>query len=410
MTGEAAATDEAPECDVLILGASFAGIELYHQLRRHRAGRGLQVTIVDRQAEHGYIPLVQELLVGRLPRAASTLPTARCVRDDPRSRFVVDEVVGLDPARREVTLASGVKIRGRVVVVALGSSLTPPPGLPGREYLLGYKFAAEFMAAQRLLQARMAAPGVAHVVVIGGGISGVELAGELAHAAASSGASAAPAMRVTLVDGGERLLRGLTERAGRMAARRLEAQGVTLRLRTRVLEVHADTMRVHTRGGEADALTHDFAFWAGGVRPAPVLGQLALPGTLGGYLAVSPSLQCFPGEARPQVFACGDAVRVIDAQGEWPTMQRAIECLWQAKVVSRNVLAVLKSTPEGPAPRLRAHRLRRDFPHGVSIGAASMVVFGPAAVELGGLGVWFRRFLMRQYFRRYGAPGGAARG
>ena len=51
---------------------------------------------------------------------------------------------------------------------------------------------------------------------------------------------------------------------------------------------------------------------------------------------------------------------------------------------------------------LRPHSLTADFPHGVSVGAASMIVYGPLAVELGPVGVWFRRFLMHQYFRRYG--------
>ncbi len=393
---------EPYDCDVLILGASFAGMELFHQLRRSRAGRALTITVVDRQAEHGYIPLVQERLVHRLALDASALPTEHCVNQDPRARYVVGEVVGLDAASHTVALASGEHIRGRFVVVALGSLLTPPPGMPGRDHLLGYKFAGEFMASQRLLQERMARPGVPHVVVIGGGISGVELAGELAHAAHR--APAGPSLRVTLVDGGDRLLRNLTERAGRMAARKLSKQGVALRMRTRVLEVRGDTMNLHTADGEPDVLTHDFAFWAGGVRPTSVLAQLGLPLTVGGYLAVSPTMQC--AAEHPQIFACGDAVRVVTAEGEWPTMQRAIECIWEAKVVCRNILALAK---DSVAPKLRRLTLRRDFPHGVSIGKASMIVYGPLAVELGPIGVWFRRFLMRMYFRRYGAPGGVAR-
>ena len=111
-----------PDCDVLILGASFAGIEVYHQLRRSRAGRRLAITIVDRQASHGYIPLCQERLLLRLPPARSELATQRCVHA-PGARYLVDEVVGLDPVFREAELASGARVRARFVVIALGSDL-----------------------------------------------------------------------------------------------------------------------------------------------------------------------------------------------------------------------------------------------------------------------------------------------
>lgn len=383
--------------DVLILGASFAGIELYHQLRRSAAGRKLSITIVDRQPAHGYIPLCQERLVQRLPPDSSLLPTRRCV-NAPGTRYLVDEVTGLD-AEHQVRLASGARLTSRFLVVALGSALAPPPQLPGSEHLLGYKLADEFARAQPRLLAALAQP--AHLVVIGGGISGVELAGELAHLArVRRPGTHAPG--VTLVDAGERLLGNLTERAGAMAARQLAAQGVTLRLQTRVLAVHEHSLQLQTRGGAPETLAHDLAFWAGGVRPAPVLAELGLPRTASGFLAVGPTLQCHPERVDSPVFACGDAARVIGGAGEWPTMQRAIECLWQAKVVAHNLVA-LATASANSRPALRPHSLTADFPHGVSIGAASMIVYGRLAVELGPLGVWFRRFLMRQYFRRYGA-------
>ena len=389
------------DCDLLILGASFAGIELLHQLRRSSAGRRLSITIVDRQATHGYIPLCQERLLLRLPPARSELATQRCV-DATGTRYLVDEVVGLAtaeaPALHEVHLASGTRLRARFVVIALGSDLAPPPELPGREHLLGYKLAHEFAATQPRLLATLERP--AHIVVIGGGISGVELAGELAHLARARPAGT-HAPHVTLIDGGARLLRNLTERAGRMAAQKLADQGVELRLRTRVLAVEARAIVLQRDGDAPETVAHDLAFWAGGVRPAPVLAELGLPRTASGFLAVGPTLQCFPSQPRSPIFACGDAVRVQGGTGEWPTMQRAIECLWQARVVARNILTLAATAPDRH-PVLQPHSLTADFPHGVSVGAASMIVYGRLAIELGPVGIGFRRFLMRQYFRRYG--------
>jgi hypothetical protein len=52
-------------------------------------------------------------------------------------------------------------------------------------------------------------------------------------------------------------------------------------------------------------------------------------------------------------------------------------------------------------PALQPHTLRADFPHGVSIGGASLVVYGRLMIDNAALNTWFRRFLMRQYFARY---------
>ena len=92
-----------------------------------------------------------------------------------------------------------------------------------------------------------------------------------------------------------------------------------------------------------------------------------------------------------------DAAAVVEGGRTWPTMKRAIECLWQAKVVARNVLAARSGRG------LTRHRLREDFAHGVSIGGRSLVVYGGLVVDRPRVNTWFRRFLMRRYFARYGA-------
>ncbi|WAS92739.1 NAD(P)/FAD-dependent oxidoreductase [Nannocystis punicea] len=419
------------EIDVLILGASFAGIELVHQLRRSARGRGLKITVVDRQAEHPYIPLVQERLVGRLDRDSSVLPTRRCVEKRAAARYVVGDVVGLDPDRKEVELASGERLRGRFLVVALGSVLAPPAGIEGAERFVDYKFDHEFVHAADRLAALLGPDGEATrrvssgdgpyregeasgpagerpaIVVVGGGISGVELAGELGRLARVR-PSGWRAPRVTLVHSGERLLPHLCARAGHKAEAHLRAQGVELRLRTRLTRLSAGTASVRPAGGDGAAVDVpcDMAFWSGGVRPAPVLAKLPLPRTEAGWLAVGPTLQCFatPKPTRPDIFAIGDAARVQSGTGEWPTMQRAIECLWQAWLTADNLKRLAREAPGYPhgVPPLRPHTLREDFPHGVSIGDKSLVVYGRLVLDFPAVNTWFRRFLMRQYIKRYG--------
>jgi len=400
--------------DVLVLGASFAGIEVVFQSQRRRP-KPLKITVVDRIERHGYIPLVHERLCGRLPLEESELLTAEYLRSLPGVRFVHDEVVSFDPEQKVAVLGSGQRLSARFVVVALGSVLAPPPDLAGREHLLGHKFSPSLEAAkERLSEIVASASGdregeaQPRVVVVGGGISGVELAGELALLAKQRPEGwCAPA--VTLVVSGASVLDELAPGVGRKAAAALRAQGVDLRLQTRLVEVEPDAAVLRC-DGQTERLECAATFWSGGLRPAPVLEHLGLPRTEGGWLEVGPTLQCFPSAVptKPEIFACGDAVRIEGGEGVWPTMQRAIECLWQAKVVARNLVTLAAQPPDYPkgVPPLRPHVLRPRFAYGVSLGAHSLVVYGAARIDLPGINTWFRRWLMRQYFARYLPRGG----
>ncbi len=401
---------EISDTDVLILGASFIGLELLHQLRRRPQGRGLRVTIIDRHRRHGYLPLVHERLCGRLAPGESEIDTAAAIEADVDACFIQGEIVAVDTFSKEVLLASGQNLHGRFLVIALGSVLEPPPAIPGSQHLVRYKLADEQESATAALADLLGpdsptgddaeAPTVA---VIGGGISGVELAGELAHLA-SERPPAWRAPKVVLVHSGERLLPRFAARVARRASRILQQQGVEIRLDTRLLAAKPGQIRLRDAQGERWQKSN-MCFWSGGIRPAPLLASLNLPRTEAGWLAVGPTLQCFatPRPTMPDVFAGGDAVRVIGDGGEWPTMQRAIECIWQANVIARNIIKLSEETESylSGVPPLEPHRLRKDFFHGISLGGRSLVVYGRAMVDVAGVNTWFRRFLMRSYFARY---------
>ncbi len=393
---------ERKKADVVILGASFAGIEVLLQLRR-RATKALRVVVVDRQREHGYLPLVHERLAGRTPEEGARLASAKFIDSLPETEFVEGEVAELDPSAKAVTLADGRRIEGRFLVVALGSVVTPPPELPGAEHLHTYKLGPQFQRTREALVEGLADGATPNVVVVGGGISGVELAGDLGHLAARRPAGwGAP--NVTLVTSATRLVPELSAGTSRVVEKALRDQGVTVRTRARVVAARADAVVVDD-GGERGEVPADVAIWAAGLRPAPVLERFDLPRTEQGWLSVGPTLQCYATAlpTRPDIFACGDAVRIVGGEGTWPTMQRAIECIWQAKTVAKNILQLAGAAadyPEGPPP-LSPHVLRETFFYGVSVGAKSYVVYRGLRVHVPVITPWFRRWLMRQYFARY---------
>jgi NADH:ubiquinone reductase (H+-translocating) len=393
------------QADVVVLGASFAGIEVVLQLARRTEGRGLSMIVIDRQAEHGYIPLVQERLCEIVSVDETRLDTRAFVDSLPNARFVQGEITGFDVETKTVRLASGDAVQGRFIVVALGSELSPPRDLAGREHLLSHKGRASFDRARAALDDALRGAEAPSIVVIGGGISGIELAAELGALRDARPQAWPHAPKVTLVSAADRLAPELTPGVGRRAEAVLRRLDVEVRLGARVEGVTEDAVTVRPAAGDRIELPYALAFWAGGVRPAPILDVLELPRTDDGWLAVGPTLQCFPTPTpkRPDIFACGDAVRIIGGEGRWRTMQRAIECIWQAKVVARNVHTLSATAPEYPegVPPLHPHRLRESFYYGVSLGPRSLVVRGPLVLDLPGVNHWFRRWLMRRYFARY---------
>jgi NADH dehydrogenase FAD-containing subunit len=149
----------------------------------------------------------------------------------------------------------------------------------------------------------------------------------------------------------------------------------------------------------------DGTYWAGGLQPAEVFADLDLPRTPTGWLSVDPTFQCFPApSSHPDIFAFGDAVRVVDGTSEWPTVQRASECSPQAKVVARNIMVLAAEPPNYPngVPPLVSYRLHSEAPYGVNIGGAALLVIRRLVLNAPRFNTWVRRSLvMPWYLRRH---------
>ena len=142
----------------------------------------------------------------------------------------------------------------------------------------------------------------------------------------------------------------------------------------------------------------DVVVWSMGVEPPPIAEKLGVATDPRGWIRVGTSLEC---DAAPGVFAGGDIVQIVGPSGPVPAMRRAIEAIVQASAIAKSVLAVLDAAERGQTYALAPYRPLGDFPHGVSLGARSLLVLGPFCFDLFGFTVWFRRFLLWGYFRRY---------
>jgi NADH dehydrogenase len=274
---------------VVILGGGFAGLAAARQLRagRHR------VTLVDRRPSFEFLPNVHELLSGVKSPELLRLPLARSARRLGH-RFLRDTVTGIDPRGRRVAVRKRGAIPYDALVVALGG-VNASHGVGGvAEHALPFTSVDACARIGRELArlARRRAPG--RVVIVGGGLEGVEALGEILRRHRRSGR-----LRVTVVEARERLLPEAPAALHRHVVSLASPFGVAFEMRAPVAHLEAGAVIL----ADGRRLASDCTIWTGGPAPPPLLAQagLAPPGAWAPVRATLQSLE------HPEVFVAGDA-------------------------------------------------------------------------------------------------------
>jgi len=340
---------------VVVVGAGFAGLAAARGL----AGLAVEVTLVDRENHHLFQPLLYQVATAALSPANIAWPIRRLVRHQRNAQVLLGEVRGIDRQRRRVCLAER-EIPYDWLMVATGASHSYFGNDHWAEHAPGLKSIDDATAIRRRLllafeQAEMEADAelrrrLLTFVVVGGGPTGVELAGavvELARKAlADDFRSIDPRQaRVVLLEAGPRILAGFPETLSRRAERDLQRLGVEVRLQQAVTACRADGVELG-----ADFLDAGIVLWAAGVQASPAGGWLGAETDKAGRIAVGPRLT-LPGDER--VFVLGDAARVEDAAGrELPGIAPV------AKQQGAYAARALRSLLRGEAPAAFRYRDR----------------------------------------------------
>lgn len=378
----------------VLVGCSFAGLELlYRYVRRNGRFEPGEMTVIDPLDAHQYIPLVHEVAGGESDASEMRFDTAAFCKAI-GAELVRGAVTRLDRSRRLVVVDGEREIRYERLVIAVGSVPDVPDTLAKATNVIPVKFLESAQAIRRRLHVlRVGGASVQRVVVVGAGISGVEWSAELA-AARVDGTRVA----TTLVCGDMRILPTFPIAVARGAARSLRSLGVEILVSSRVVAVNAE--QVVVQGGIG--IPFDVVLWTAGVRPNPVTATLGLPLTADGHIAVTPRL-AVPGH--DDIYAIGDCARILDERGlPWPTMERAIEAIWQGAYLARRFAAGW-SPVEGPP-----HRLRRDYFYGISLGRERGALIRGSFISVGRPQLWLRRFLRWGYYERFRLLGRRRRG
>jgi NADH dehydrogenase len=332
---------------VVVVGAGFGGLALARGLR----DAPVDVLLVDRHNFHTFLPLLYQVATSGLGVQDVTHPVRSILRRIPNARFRMAQIRSGQLEAHALETADGDRIAFDVLVLAAGSTTEcfgnssieanafalhdVEDALELRNQILA---AVERAAATSDPSQRQALLGF---VVVGGGPTGLELAGMLAelraHVFAREFPELAAQMRVTLLEGRERLLPALPERLSRRALEQVRELGVEVRLEAFVEAVDANG--AHLRGGER--LSAGTVVWAAGVRGVALAHALGLPTDGSGRVPVGPTLVA-PG--LPDVFVIGDLARVPGA----PLPQVAPVAIQQGRLVAENLKRRLLEQPPLP--------------------------------------------------------------
>lgn len=311
---------------VVIVGGGFGGLYLAKSLRREP----VDVTLVDRRNFHLFQPLLYQVATGGLSPANIAAPLRSILKRQSNTRVMLGEVSGFDLVARRVRLADGATLEFDTLVVAAGAENSyfgnaawsrVAPGLKSLEdaTLIRRRVLSAFELAERESD-----PGRARrwltFIVVGAGPTGVELAGALAEIARNTlrreFRNIEPAdASILLVEAGDRVLATYPQELSDYAASALRRLGVTLRMRTRVVDVAADRVTLAT-GEVTESIAAHTVLWSAGVHASP-LARLLSEQTGAeldrmGRVVVEPDCSL---RGQPRVFVIGDMAHCRCADG-----------------------------------------------------------------------------------------------
>jgi NADH:ubiquinone reductase (H+-translocating) len=321
---------------VVVVGGGFGGLQAVRKLRR----APVETTVVDRRNFHLFQPLVYQVATGALAPGEIASPLRGVFRRARNVRVVLGEVTGLDLANRRIVV-DGLPNEGETraipydsLVVAAGSSYSYFGHDEWRQLAPDVKSVESALEVRRRIltafEAAEVEPDPARraawltFVVVGGGPTGVELAGQIAEIGRDTlrrdfRAIDTRAARILLVEMADRILPAFPPRLSARAARALERLGVEPLAGRKVVGIDEESVTIASGAGSGDGerLPARTVVWAAGVVASELAGALAAETGAAvdraGRVAVGPDLT-LPGH--PEVLAIGDMVQVHDAAGK----------------------------------------------------------------------------------------------
>jgi NADH dehydrogenase len=343
---------------VVVIGGGFGGLTLAKELGR----ANIELTLVDRQNHHLFQPLLYQVAMAGLSPSEIAMPIRSVLRRQKNTLVLLDEVVGVDLAAKKLLLERGQPLDYDYLVVATGARThyfghddwaQYAPGLKSiddaveirRRVLLAFEAAEREPSPERRAH-------LLSFIVIGGGPTGVELAGAIAelsrYVLSRDFRRVHPSeARVLLIEGGPRLLPSFDPQLSDRTVMQLSELGVQVRTGSVVERIGPEG--VVLKSGEV--LAGETVLWAAGVAASPLVAKLGVPVDRAGRAKVEPDCS-LPGH--PEVFVIGDAAYLLGDDGKplpgvSPTAMQMGRHV--ASIIQQELALVGRPSAVGPAAR-----------------------------------------------------------
>ncbi len=377
---------------LVIVGGRFGGLTVTRSLRH----ADLEIVLIDRTNHHLFQPLLYQVATGALSPSDIAWPLRTALRSQCNVRVLMDEVTAIDRTTRIVSLRHGPPISFDLLVMAPGSRHFYFGHDEWERHAPGLKTLADALELrERLLmifeqaerrREQTDTPNTLNFVIVGGGPTGVELAGALAEIGRKAMVHDFPLlslddMHILLLEGGPRILPGFSPRLAAKAQAALEQMGVTVMTTTLVRDVRSDGVLIGDR-----FIPSPHVIWAAGNRASPLLESLGIPLDGAGRAVVGPDLTV---AGEPWIFVLGDAASCRDTNGE-PLPGVAPVAIQQAGYVARIIR-------DGTPPEPRMPFVYSDRGMLATIGRAKAVAqLGP--IGFSGLPAWLLWCVVHIFF------------
>jgi NADH dehydrogenase len=325
---------------IVILGGGFGGLTAARALTKIA-----DVTVVDRHNFQTFLPLLYQVSTAGLAADHVAYPIRGALRKT-GAKFRMASPISIDHKNKQVKLDSSEVLDFDHLIIALGST-TADFGIPGvSEFALGMKTVHEALTIRAEVMrrfedlCRFEDDTRFSISVVGGGPTGVEMAGAMAELVRgplkSDQATAAAHIDVRLIEAGDRLLPPFSPSLSARTKKDLEKLGVKVLLNTAVKEL--EHRKIILKDGTS--LASEITIWAAGVKGSPAMTQLNLP-TVGNRISVDQTLQV---KNYPNIWALGDIAGAVGNNGK-PLPMVAAVAIQQGKFIAKQMQRLAKGKP-----------------------------------------------------------------
>jgi NADH dehydrogenase len=325
---------------VVILGGGFGGLAAARAL-----DKSAEVTVVDRHNFQTFLPLLYQVSTAGLAADHVAYPIRGALRKTD-IKFRMGSPILVDHKNKEVKLDSSEVLKFDHLIVALGS-VSADFGIPGvNEHALGMKTVHEALTIRAEIMrrfedlCRFEDETKLSISVIGGGPTGVEMAGAIAELIRgplkSDQAEAAANIQVSLIEAGPRLLPPFAPSLSERTKKDLEKLGVKVLLNAAVKAIEHRKIILK----DDSVLNSEITIWAAGVKGSDAMAQLNLP-TNGNRVAVEPTMQV---KNYPNVWALGDIAGALGKDGR-PLPMVAPVAIQQGKFIAKQIARLISNKP-----------------------------------------------------------------